>query len=169
MEELIQGLKGMDPTEIAFGAGVLGAALMLVAICRIVWFFVSAIGYYKMFRKAGHAGWKAFIPVYKDFVCFGFAWRTGVFWPYLICMILLYVLPGSDHLIVGLLTLACAVVYLALDVKLNLRVAKSFGKTKLWGVLLFFFPFVVSLILGFGKAEYIGNTTNKAEEMDIIQ
>ena len=53
--------------------------------------------------------------------------------------------------------------YLVLDVKLNIRMAKSFGRTKGWGVLLFFFPFIVSLILGYGKAEYIGNTTTKTE------
>ena len=168
MEELIQGLQGMDPTELALGAGVLGALLTLVGIGRIVWFFVSAIGYYKMFQKAGYAGWKAFIPLYSDFICFNFSWKTKVFWLYLVCYLLIHFLPGSEYLITGLLSLACAVICLVLDIKVNLRVAKSFGKTKLWGVLLFFFPFVVSLILGFGKAEYIGNTTIE-EEIEIVQ
>ena len=163
MEDLLQGLQGMDPAELALGAGMVGVIMTLIAISRVVWFFVSAIGYYKMFQKAGKAGWKAFIPLYKDFICFGFAWKTSVFWPYLIGTILIYVLPGSDSLITGLLTLACAVVCLVLDIKLDIRVAKSFGKTKLWGVLLFFFPFIVSLVLGFGKAEYIGNATTTQE------
>lgn len=31
------------------------------------------------------------------------------------------------------------------------------------GIMLFFFPFIISLILGYGKAEYIGNTAIKKE------
>ena len=42
--------------------------------------------------------------------------------------------------------------------------AKSFGKTTGFGVLLFFFTFIVSLILGFGKAQYVGNASVKKEE-----
>ena len=34
----------------------------------------------------------------------------------------------------------------------------------LCAVLLFFLSFIVSMILGFGKAQYIGNTTVAAEE-----
>ena len=137
-------------------------------IGRIVWFLVSAVGFCKMFQKAGQAGWKAFIPIYNDFVRFKLAWNTKLFWPFLLSGILVYFLPGSDYLITGLLTLACAVVNLVLSLKLDIRIVKSFGKTKGWGVLMLFFPFVISLIFGFGKAEYIGNTTNKTEDADII-
>lgn len=138
-------------------------------IGRIILFLVSAVGFCKMFQKAGQAGWKAFIPIYNDFVRFKLAWNTKLFWPFLASGILVYFLPGSDYLITGLLTLACAVVNLVLSLKLDIRIAKSFGKTKGWGVLMLFFPFIISLILGFGKAEYIGNTTNKTEDADIIQ
>ena len=138
-------------------------------IGRIILFLVSAVGFCKMFQKAGQAGWKAFIPIYNDFVRFKLAWKTKLFWPFLVSGILVYFLPGSDYLITGLLTLACAVVDLVLSLKLDIRIAKSFGKTKGWGVLMLFFPFIISLILGFGKAEYIGNTTKKTEDADIIQ
>ena len=46
-----------------------------------------------------------------------------------------------------------------LHIMQSIKLAKSFGKGKLWGALLFFFPYIFTLILGFGKAEYIGNTT----------
>ena len=62
--------------------------------------------------------------------------------------------------------LFCMIICLVLAVKLNNRVAKSFGKNKGWGVLLLFFPFPVSLILGYGKAEYIGNTTVRTKKED---
>ena len=162
--EFTQALEGMDPTELMLGAGMFGIIATLIFVGRILWFFVAAIGYYKMFQKAGFAGWKALIPYYKNFICYKFSWKTKLFWIYLVCSALIYFLPGSDYLLTGLLTLACAIVALVLDIKLNIRVAKSFGKSKGWGFLLFFFPFIFSLILGFGKAEYIGNTTIKAAE-----
>lgn len=162
--EFTQALEGMDPTELALGAGMFGIIATLILVGRILWFFVAAIGYYKMFQKAGYAGWKAFIPYYNDYIRYKFAWNTKLFWVFLVCAALIYFLPGSDYLLTGLLTLACAILSLVLVIKLDIRIAKSFGKTKGWGVLLFFFPFIVSFILGFGKAEYIGNTTIKAAE-----
>ena len=61
-------------------------------------------------------------------------------------------------LLIGI-AIVCAIIFFVLGMKLDIRVAKSFGKSTGWGVLLFFFPFIMSLILGFGKAKYIGNTT----------
>lgn len=148
IKELTQALETIKPTDV-------------ISIGRIIWFFVSAIGYFKMFQKAGEAGWKAFIPCYNDFICFKFAWNTKLFWIVLVSSLLIYFLPGSDYLLTGLLIWVCMIIELVLYIKLDIRIAKSFGKSKGWGVLLFFFPFVVSLILGYGKAEYVGNTTKQ--------
>ena len=135
----------------------------MISIGRILCFFVSALGYCKIFQKAGEAGWKAFIPYYNDFVCFKFAWNIKPFWIVLIASLLIYFLPGSDYLISGLLIWVCMIINLVLNIKRDIRVAKSFGKSKGCGVMLFLFPFIISLILGYGKAEYIGNTTIKKE------
>ena len=162
MEEFIQALEGMDPTELALGAGLIGIIATLTLIGSVLWYFVSALGYRKMFIKAGEAGWKAFIPYYKNFICFRFAWSTKVFWVFLVTMLVMEFMPGTEgSLLLSLFKLACAIVCVVLGFKLDLRVAKSFGKSTGWGVLLFFFPFVVSLILGCGKAEYLGNTTEQ--------
>ena len=150
IKELTHALESIKPTD-------------MITIGRILWFFISALGYCKIFQKAGEAGWKAFIPYYNDFVCFKFAWNTKPFWIVLISSLLIYFLPGSDYLITGLLIWGCMIIDLVLNIKLDIRVAKSFGKSKGWGVMLFFFPFIISLILGYGKAEYIGNTTIKTE------
>ena len=159
MNEFAQGLEAMDPVELMLGAGVLGAMMMMVAVGGLVWYFISAIGYRKMFIKAGEAGWKAFVPVYKDYICFKFAWNVKAFWLFMGALALVQFLPETESLLVSLLGLAAAIVMLVVSIKRDIRVAKSFEKATGWGVLLFFFPFVVSLILGFGKAKYIGNTT----------
>ena len=150
IKELTQALGNMNTSD-------------MISIGHILCFFVSALGYYKIFQKAGEAGWKAFIPYYSDFVRFKLVWNVKPFWIILISSLLIYFLPGSDYLITGLTIWACMIIELVLNIKRDIRVAKSFGKGKGWGVLLFFFPFIISLILGYGKAEYIGNTTIKKE------
>ena len=160
MNELTQTLENMDPIDLMFGAGVLGAFATLILVGYVIWFFVSAFGYRKMFQKAGEAGWKAFIPYYNKFVCFKMAWNTKVFWPYLAGLLLVQYLPSeSENLLINLAIIAGAIVASVIGVKRDIHIAESFGKTKKWGVLLFFFPFIVSLILGYGNAEYQGNTT----------
>ena len=161
MNELTQGLGAMDPAELALGAGFLGMLLMLVIIGSVFWFFISAIGYRKMFIKAGESGWKAFIPYYKNFICFKLAWNINLFWPFLVSLLMVQFLPDTEELLMILLNIVAIIVNFVLGIKLDIRVAKSFGKSTGWGVLLFFFPFIVSLILGYGKAEYLGNTTDR--------
>ena len=169
--EFSQELAAMDPTELALGAGLAGIIATLFAVGSIVWFFVSAIGYYKMFQKTGEAGWKAFIPYYRDYIRFKFAWSVKPFWIFLIGLLVFQALSRSEAILPQFIGLAAGIVFIVMYVKLDLRVAKSFGKSTAWGVLLFFFPFIVSLILGFGSAAYSGNTTvdaftdeNTAEE-----
>ena len=159
LNQLSQELAGMDPTELALGAGFIGIIVTLLAVGGIVWYFLSAIGYYKMYQKAGEAGWKAFIPYYRSYIRFKFAWNTKCFWIFFISTVIFQLFSESENLLLSLLGLAGGILFLVVSMKLDIRVAKSFGKSTGWGVLLFFFPFIVSLILGFGKAEYIGNTT----------
>lgn len=157
--EFAMELAGMDPTELALGAGFIGILLTLFLVGSVLWFFISAIGYYKMFQKAGESGWKAFIPYYRSYIFFKLAWNPKSFLIYLVCLLLFQILSGSEALVLSLVALAGGIVSIVMGIKLDLRVAKSFGKTAGWGVLLYFFPFIVSLILGFGGAEYLGNTT----------
>lgn len=72
----------MDPTELALGAGLIGIILTLMLIGAVLWYFISAIGYYKMYQKAGEKGWKAFIPYYKNYIRFKIAWEPKYFWPF---------------------------------------------------------------------------------------
>lgn len=159
IDELSQTLSTMDPTELALGVGFVGILMILMLVGGIVWYFLSALGYFKMYKKAGEAGWKAFIPLLTDYVKFKIAWTKKFFWIYLVCLLVFYCLNTSETLLVLLLSLACGITCIVFGFKNDIRMAKSFGKSTGWGVALFFFPFIVSLILGFGKATYIGNTT----------
>ena len=152
----------MDPTELALGAGFVGIIATLLIIGSIAWFFISAIGYCKMFQKAGEAGWKGLIPYYRSYIRFKFAWNTKFFWVFFLGLAIFQIFAESETLLLSLLGLAGGTLMVVMGFKLDIRVAKSFDKSTGWAVLLFFFPFIVSLILGFGKARYIGNTTTDA-------
>ena len=66
LSEINAALSGMDPADVAMGAAFVGVVGTLMAVGAAVWFFVSAIGYFKMFKKAGQRGWFAFVMQRKQ-------------------------------------------------------------------------------------------------------
>ena len=157
MNEMNAALVGMDPAEVALGAGLIGVIATLMFIGGAVWFFVSAIGYFKMFKKAGQRGWFAFIPFLREYALFKMAWTVKAFIISTALLAVVQLCGESESILLGLVVAVLGIVWIVMQVKLQMRVAKSFGKGKLWGLGLFLVPFVTSLILGFGSAEYLGN------------
>ena len=149
-------LSGMDPTELALGAGLVGVIGTLMVIGAAVWFFVSAIGYFKMFKKAGQCGWFAFVPFLREFAMFRMAWTVKAFVVNTVLLAVVQFCEGSENILAGLVVAVLGIAWIVMQVKLVLRVAKSFGKGTGWALLLFFVPFVATLILGFGNAVYLG-------------
>lgn len=158
-QELYNALTEMGPEAVAWG--VIGAQIAIIVM--ILWYFISAIGYYKMFKKAGESGWKAFIPYLSDYVCFKISYNIKSFWIYLVGALIIQFFSEPTNTFAKLFVMVLAIITLVMLIKMKLRLAKSFGKSTIWGILLIFFPFITSLILGFGNAQYIGNTTSAKE------
>lgn len=148
----------MDVNNLAIllAGGIMAIFLLIVAVAA---YFISSLGFMKMFQKAGEAGWKAYIPFYSDYIKYKFSWNTKIFWIAIALDIVYGITSNIDFGLMSIVSLAAIIASLVLTIMLNIRVAKSFGKGTGWGVLLCFFPFIVSLILGFGGDQYIGNTT----------
>ena len=163
MNEMNAALVGMDPAEVALGAGLIGVIATLMFIGGAVWFFVSAIGYFKMFKKAGQRGWFAFIPFLREYALFKMAWTVKAFIISTALLAVVQLCGESESVLLGLVVAVLGIAWIVMQVKLQMRVAKSFGKGKLWGLGLFLVPFVTSLILGFGSAEYLGNPEEQTE------
>ena len=161
MNEMNAALSGMDPAEVALGAGLMGVIAGVMMVAAAAWFFISAIGYFKMFKKAGQRGWFAFIPLLREYAMFKMSWSVKAFVISTALLAVVQLFGESENIILGLVVAVLGIAWIVMQVKLQLRVAKSFGKGGLWAALLFFFPFIVSLILGYGKAEYLGNTTDR--------
>ena len=111
----------------------------------IVWFIYIAIvvaiiaGWWMIFTKAGEAGWKAIIPIWNILVLLKIVGRE---WWWIILMLI----P-----IVGFVIW----IIVALDL------AKSYGRGTGFGIGLIIFPYIWSLILGFGSDTYRGPAAAK--------
>ena len=155
--ELNAALSGMDPAELALGAGFAAIIVTLMAVGGLVWFFLSAIGYFKMFQKAGQRSWFAFIPLLREYALFKMAWTVKAFVISIVMLVALQISGMQEGLLLSLLGAVCGIVWIVIQVKLVIRLAKAFGKDGVWALLLFVVPFIATLILGFGSAQYVGN------------
>jgi hypothetical protein len=101
-------------------------------------FILEIVGMWKTFTKAGRPGWASIIPVYNYWVLFEIAGKPG-WWA------ILTFIP-----IVNIVFLIIA----------SVEIAKRFGKSGGFALLLIFFPYIGFPILGFGSAVY----HNEAEQ-----
>ena len=114
------------------GGGGIGGMLMLLVWLAIV--VVVIAGWWKTFEKAGQPGWGAIVPIYNIYLLTKIAGRPA-WW------VILFIIP-----IVGLVV----------AVIVSIDVAKSFGKSALFGVGLALLAPIFYCILGFGDAQYKG-------------
>lgn len=58
-------------------------ALAGALVWIIAWIVIMIIANWKLYTKAGEAGWKSLIPYYSQYVLFRITWNTGMFWAFL--------------------------------------------------------------------------------------
>jgi hypothetical protein len=93
------------------------------------------VAYWKIFVKAGEAGWKSLIPFYNTYTLFRIAGRNG--W--------------------GFLLLLIPVINIVVLLMISIDLAKHFGKSTVFGVVgLWIFSVIGYLMLGFDKSTYVG-------------
>lgn len=115
-------------------SGLTGGALVATWVFTIAFAILEIAGLWKIFSKAGEAGWKSIIPFYNAYIEFKIAWGNG--WYFLLLLI-----PVVNIIIL------CIAMY-----KLALSYGKGVGYTL---GLIFLNPFFI-IALGFGSAKYIG-------------
>ncbi len=100
----------------------------------IIFYILSVIALWRVFKKAGERGWTAFIPILHLYKISKIADGHGL-------KFILYLIPGVN------------VIYYIL---VNLRMARAFGKGTAFGLGLIFLNVIFVFILGLGPAKYIG-------------
>jgi hypothetical protein len=118
------------------GGGV-GGAIFLVLMLAIA--VLVIVGLWKVFEKAGQPGWAAIIPIYNIYILLKIVGRPW-WW------IILFIIP---------------IVSLIITIIVYIDVAKSFGKSVLFGIGLIFLAPIFICILGFGDSKYIGPAAAK--------
>ncbi len=113
-------------------AAAIGGMLFFFLWIALILFFI--IGMWKVFSKAGQPGWAAIIPIFNVYVLCKIGGRPG-WW------LILFFIP---------------IVNLVISAIVSIDVAKSFGRSALFGIGLWLLGFIFYPILGFGSAEYVG-------------
>lgn len=122
--------SGANSAAAGAAAGIgIAYYIIMIAICVL-----EIIATWKIFTKAGEAGWKSIIPIYNIIVLFKLVGMNP--W-----MILLYLVPIANIVVMILF---------------NIKLAKAFGKGGGFAAGLIILNTIFTLILGFGSAEYVG-------------
>ena len=116
------------------GGAALGAGywIFMLICCAI-----GIVAAWRLFTKAGEAGWKAIVPIYNIYTEFKLFWA------------------GCNPVLMTVLTFV-PLVNCILALILIYKMCASFGKGVGFFVLTLFFAPITMLILAFGNDQYIG-------------
>lgn len=151
-------------------SGILVGGILAVfafgQISSFVMAILEIIGGWKLFNKFGEPGWKAIIPFYNYYVEYKYTWKPIMALPVTIlgigCGVAMeYAAEGSALQMV--LSLAFLVGWVFSIVGFH-KLSKAFGKGIGFTIGMVLFPGIFRMILGFGKAQYVGNTSVTAQE-----
>jgi len=132
------GTAALLQTDGGGGGAILGGIIgLIVLLFFLALALVPLAGMWKVFEKAGQPGWAAIIPILNIFYLLEIA-DKDTWW------LILFLIPFVNFLV-------SAVVMI--------DVAKNFGKGPGYGLGLFFLSFIFWPLLGFGDAEYVGDTS----------
>lgn len=138
---------------------VILAGLAVYLVISIVWYVIMVIANWKIFTKAGEAGWKSIVPVLNSYVLFKIAWNVKMFWIMFgtliagsVCTAIVGDQGGFLAIVGAVFSLASCVIGIMAVHKLS----KSFGHGIGFTLGLLFLSPIFTLILGLGSSEYIG-------------
>lgn len=141
-------------SDIALMAGLVTMSVFMALLAIMVTILVfTIIANWKIFTKAGEAGWKSLIPIYSSVILY----RIAGISPWLILLYLLVWLPVIGPLI-----------SLGLTIYLMINLANAFGKSTGFAVGLILLNTIFIMILAFGNSEYQLNLKNDNNEPRVI-
>ncbi len=124
----------MYNSDYSLAAG-LGAGLIIIWLITFVICIFMIASWWKIFKKANQPGWAAIIPIYNIIVMLQVAELP-------LWYIILYIIPIANIII---------------PFVVNINIAKKFGKTAGFGILMTLIPIIGVPMLGFGSNEYKKN------------
>lgn len=145
------------------GTEILIAYAATFMISMLVLYVLMVIANWKIFTKAGEAGWKSLIPLYNSYILFKISWKKSMFWITLAIGFVIGLLSNMSNqgnvaavVIVSILSIATFVISIMQCNKLS----KVFGHGIGFTIGLIFLSPIFMLILAFGSSQYIGKSDN---------
>lgn len=135
-------------------AGFLVFFIIMACIIGVIIGILNIIAMWKIFTKAGQAGWKCLIPIYNSVVLFKIAGIS----PLWILSFLVAWVPIVGPLFV-----------LGVSIYSMIKLSRAFGKEDSFAVGLILLNTVFIMILAFGKSEYQLNKENEAEIVEEVK
>lgn len=124
-----------DPTTVTTVTTTSSGAVWGLMLIYLIVIVLAVVAYWRIFTKAGEAGWQSIIPIWSTIVLLKIVGRP---WWWILLMLIPFV--NIVVLIVVLLDLG-----------------KSFGKSTMFSVFgLIIFSLIGYLMLGFGSDKYVG-------------
>lgn len=114
-----------DSITAGFAGGVLAAASIVSVLVSIASYVLIVIGWWKIFTKAGEAGWKSLIPFYNGYTISKICWETKYFWFTLLAAVAGGIFSGIGGVIGGLLSAVCMITAACTDDHAELQAGKS--------------------------------------------
>ena len=127
---------------------------------------VMVIAWIRLFKKAGEGWWKVFIPVYGTYCQFKVADSGGIFFGIVATsvaqslLVNLFAAGNGDSPGILIVSALAGIVILILTLIYCMRLAEAYGKSKGFGVGLFFLYPIFILVLAFGSSEYWSGSTS---------
>ncbi len=130
----------------------------LMLILGTAWLVLTIVGRWLLFRKAGKPGIFSIIPVISIFTEYNICW-TG--WMVILSLLFAGVSSfcaqeGQNNTVMMIIAAVAGIGYFIILWTESQKLARSFGKGFIYGLLLFFFGRVFRVLLGLSAAEYRG-------------
>ena len=136
---------------------LLGGMYLMIAFA---WWLLQIIANWRIFTKAGEAGWKSIIPIYGDYISYKIAWQPAYFWLTFILGIVSSYLQGTletgESLTVYMLVILIKIILVVISIMYSIKLARAFGRGTGFAIGLIFLQPIFMLILGFGDDRYYG-------------
>lgn len=121
-------------TTTSVDTAAVAAIMMPIFIISLVVAVLTIVGYWKIFSKAGEAGWASIIPFYNQYILSKITFGNG--WLFLLLLI--------------------PIVNAIFMIIMMYKLSKAFGHSIGYTIGLIVLPFIFLLIIAFGKSEYKG-------------
>ena len=136
----------------------LGGIYVLFAF---TWWILQIVANWRIFTKAGEAGWKSIIPVYGDYISYKIVWQTGYFWLMFVLDIISswiqnYANPAGDSTLLLMIVSLIRIITGIIGIMYSVKLARAFGRGIGFAIGLIFLQPIFMLILGFGSDRYYG-------------